>query len=765
MVEPLISAFERLRGLEVFGDYRRQAQTPQFLRYNVIYGFNGSGKSTLSRIFASLGAGERDGKLPAGEFTCRLSDGSRVGSEGGLEVTRDKVAVFNADFVEQNLDWNEDRALPVYIGSQQVELGKELEAKEAQIAKMAGELAAAMTREKEAYRAFTERKKSIAREIFEDTRPLNNAYNAGHLERDYSNRKFDRTTLDTGRLRELKSVVNQSEPKPALQELGSLPEGVPDLVVRASRLLGETVGTFSLAEVDDHPEMAGWIRQGFEYHESHSLETCLHCGNNLTQERREALAKAFDDRFERLVSSIDALAEKVGDAREWLRNRRPPSANDLSDDLTGRYSAAVATWGGVQDRLGDAFAALAEALELKRVRPNVPIEAGALPDADGFAELVLSASESLSAINDLIAEHNRHINKFSERQSAAREKLKDHHLTANEEEFWRLHHADSLASEERKALDANLKQSRYAAEEIRNRMWQHGPAAHEINRLARSYLGHGDLALEAQEEGYLIRRRGEAAGNLSEGEKTALALCYFLITLEADGRKLGDLAVVIDDPISSLDSKALNYAFNLIKQRCKGVGQLFLLTHNLQFLSASVKWLRKRTAEEVARDKQPSASFHYLDMRQDLETGRRRTDFTELPQYIRNYSSEYHFLFHLILKFENGDGGEQYFYLLPNALRKVLEIFLSFKIPGHAGLGNKINEMLQSPEDGLDLEQVAALERLIQAESHGDLIQLEGHTAPVIEEIHRMVDALFHLMKIYDRDHFERMKCLCEVKN
>jgi wobble nucleotide-excising tRNase len=138
--------------------------------------------------------------------------------------------------------------------------------------------------------------------------------------------------------------------------------------------------------------------------------------------------------------------------------------------------------------------------------------------------------------------------------------------------------------------------------------------------MIHSYLGHKELEIGTLEDGYQLRRNGRpVTGSLSEGEKTAIALCYFLSTVEAEGRKRKDLIVVVDDPISSLDTKALNYAFSIIKAALSDVGQLIILTHNLHFMNETKKWLKKKTEKEVGKDK-ATATLLFLDAVQDEGT-------------------------------------------------------------------------------------------------------------------------------------------------
>ncbi len=56
----MLTALERIDGLGVFDQYKKDGKISQFERFNVFYGMNGSGKTTLSRLFLSLNAGQND---------------------------------------------------------------------------------------------------------------------------------------------------------------------------------------------------------------------------------------------------------------------------------------------------------------------------------------------------------------------------------------------------------------------------------------------------------------------------------------------------------------------------------------------------------------------------------------------------------------------------------------------------------------------------------------------------------------------------------
>lgn len=119
----------------------------------------------------------------------------------------------------------------------------------------------------------------------------------------------------------------------------------------------------------------------------------------------------------------------------------------------------------------------------------------------------------------------------------------------------------------------------------------------EINRLLRAY-GYTNFKIvnsSTDENCYCIQREnGEMATNtLSEGEETFISFLYFMQYCKGstDPNKVSNKKVmVLDDPISSLDSTVLYIVSSIVKKLEKDirsnqgdVEQLFVLTHNVFF--------------------------------------------------------------------------------------------------------------------------------------------------------------------------------------
>lgn len=282
-----------------------------------------------------------------------------------------------------------------------------------------------------------------------------------------------------------------------------------------------------------------------------------------------------------------------------------------------------------------------------------------------------------------------------------------------------------------------------------------------INGLIAAYLGHGELTINPIDDGYELQRHGEPiVGVPSEGEKTAIAISYFLSSIEADNRKLKDVIVVIDDPVSSLDTKALNFACSLVRTRLDKAAQVFILTHNLQCMGEFRKAWKNRV--RPLPGKEPTATFLFIDVTIPEGQPRRSSTIVEMSKLLREYDSEYHFLFSHVLRFsEKPDAYDDHGYMIPNVMRRVLDVFLAFKAPGSGGLPSQLEKLcIDYPE--LNRDRLAGLERLAQVESHSDNVDdLLSFSSMTLEETRGAVAVLFEMMERVDGKHFERLKSLC----
>lgn len=144
-------------------------------------------------------------------------------------------------------------------------------------------------------------------------------------------------------------------------------------------------------------------------------------------------------------------------------------------------------------------------------------------------------------------------------------------------------------------------------------------------------------------------RDGKSAYNLSEGECSLIAFCYFIAKLEEPESKGKNLIIYIDDPISSLDGNHIFFVFSLIEsliakpiKNADGSNnyrykQLFISTHNLDFL----KYLKK-----ISIPNEKNGGYQSFV----IERNGGPSKLALMPAYLRDYITEFNYLFHQIYK-------------------------------------------------------------------------------------------------------------------
>jgi wobble nucleotide-excising tRNase len=752
-----------LKGAAVLADRSGASPCLDLKRFNLVYGFNGSGKSTLSRIFAALEHGKEQAGLPDGcTFEIEMVDGQKYSYPSNLAGLEKRVCVFNKDFIAANLHWETGEANPVfYIGVDQADSAAKMkpieDALPAARALHDGETRVLTEREK----AFTGFKKGMARNVSERLRQPSR-YEAPQFVADIE--KLGATTgdkLSDVDLDAATATCARSEPPAKVQPVEIPIDTMVEMIHAAFDLGPKTIGTIMVEDLTDHPQMVSWAKLGHEYHLGHDLDTCLYCANKISAERKQVLTDAFDDKFTQFVTELTTATHHAGQCLESLAVAKAaiPRAAQLSAEFQPPFETAAANLYAALDDVSPLLSSALDALKARKAAPTTAI-AVTLPPVSEVETRLRVLEQACSTVSGICDQHSAMVDDFIGHQKKARESIRRHFAAENAKAY--SDHTDLIA--EAKASEASAKarigQLETELADLRSKIQQHGPAAEKINALIKSYLGHGELSIVAVAEGYELHRHGAlVAGEPSEGEKTAIALCYFLSSLEAENRKIKDLIVVVDDPVSSLDTKAMNYACALVRNRLGDAAQVIVLTHNHHCLNELKKFWKG-----LARAKQPTATLKFIDVAIPTGAYLRSATIIELPKHLREYESEYHYLFEKVMSFEAAGAGHfDYAFMMPNVLRRVLEIFLAFKIPSNGNISDKL-KMLCSRHADLDQYRLNALERLSQVESHSDnLDDLISQSSMTIEESRDACASLMHLMEIVDGDHHTDLKNYCQV--
>jgi len=770
MPKLVFKSLRKIKNVGRFVDWSSDQELPKLRRFNLFYGFNGSGKTSIARILGDLGLppGERK-RLGTGRVTIDLDDESTVDEASDAQALRGRIFVFSIDFVRDNFKWNESTANPVfYLGEEQAELAEKLVALKDELAERSTEHVAALIAFGTADNTFQSFKRDKARQIGQAL-GIARQYNAASLAGDITGTYSVKDKLsDDERSAHQKLLLSTEEYQQIQLELPKS-VSVDSELKEVSKILAHVPDSEALKSLHPHEQMAGWVQTGAQYHVDNELDHCLHCYEPITAQVKSRLAALVEDETKVLLRQIDdnknALA-KANIALTGLLTGLPDPSLVVPlnrEDVRACAQTIRATVQAMTSRLGTA----AKALDAKVIQLGTAIAAPVNIDPNAASNDAKTVFAQFERLAELAAAHNAAAGEIHTTKQQAHTRLKREMLfdavTVYQDhcsEFEEKKAEVSKASDTLKILSQQIF-------ETQDLMKSHQQAAKHISNTVTRFLGHGELTVKPTDEGYSICRDNElVSGPLSEGERTAIAFCYFLVLLTAEGRKLEDLIVIVDDPISSLDSGALNYTASLVSAHLQKCGQGIVLTHNINFFHEIKKWLKRM---EAGRDpdgivKWKRAGLFYVSSKKDFSLGHRISSIEKLSKLLREYESEYHFLFFLIgTAAKDRSVSDEQSVLLPNAIRKALDTFLAFRHPSSSPIEEKAADLVKDT-GSFDKIRLASLLRLVQTESHGDSIADSTSFCPMTtEEANEACQNFMYYVSIVDPEHFRRMKDICDL--
>jgi wobble nucleotide-excising tRNase len=746
-----ITRFNHIKNHRIFQDFAWHSDLADFERYNLIYGWNGSGKSTLSNLFRCL---EKKEPLPEGDAELTISGKRHLLSGITKESILPQVRVFNRQFITANVfasDTSTSDLAPIYfLGEDSVEKQKRIQTLNAELASENKSLAKrqdSLTRGNAALETFCSDRAKEVKTLLRSSGT--NLYN------DYDKRVFKATSIKIAKLPDSSTKLLSDEEHAKLIHLkGSqakaelakllLPDpGLAEFTLRAKSLLKETAVSKTIATLLNNSAVARWVEQGILLHTAdNASKTCRFCDQLLPLSRVQELQSHFNDEYKKLVRKIDDELLAVSATVDKIRKLGLPEQATLYDHLAVSYKGRVGEW-QVFVQIIDAFAGtLISALSDKKARifEEVSLEVGEAPTWENGETI-------LREINKIIQQHNEQTEGFEASISAARRRLEEHQVASNLKDYKSKSNAIENDEKTLKHHRARVKEINEEIERLKLEIEEHRRPAEQLNEDLTIYLGHDQLKFKIKDAGYSLTREGVPASNLSEGERTAIAFLYFLKSLQDTKFELKKGVVVIDDPVSSLDSNALFSAFAFMKERTQDAGQLFVLTHNFAMFREVKHWLHKGLRGPDRKKRR----FYMLTPY--LADGHRYARLEPLDRLLRHHQSEYHYLFKKIHDEANKKGTRELadFYPLPNIARRLVESFLAFRYPASLEL---LDQMKSST---LDPTKRTRLYRFLNTYSHREVIEEQQHDLTLLAQTPQILLDLLEFMAIEDKKHFDEM--------
>lgn len=601
-------------------------------KINFVYGANGSGKTTLSNFISNF----EDSKYPECEIIWENSEPI-------------KTLVYNKEFRDKNFGKSSLKGVFTLGGATADEI-KEIDKKRAELE----EIKILDTEKKKTHdsqqerldattSAFTEKCWTDVYKKYEDSfkEAFKGSISKKEAFRDKLLSEFDTNSsaiVSPNELNQKSKIIFGKVPENiseisniVFDEIGVIEEGI----IWTTKIIGKS--DVDISKLIQKLNLNDWVNQGRSYLQDDDV--CPFCQQHtIADDFKKQLEDYFDKSFLDSTNQIKVksndyflLSQNLINELTQIENNQKNNPETKLD--VDKFSAYLKTFNAQ-------FVSNKELLSNKIKEPSRSIE-------------LISTKEQLENIKGIIKQANLEIKKHNE--IVKNYQMEKKNLIASiwkyvaesyksEIETYRKQ-SDGLAkgikklNEEYLAKKVEYKTLNDEIKDLTKNVTSVQPTVDEINRLLKSYgfLNFEITPSEKELNHYQIKREDGtlAEETLSEGEITFLTFLYFLqLTKGAtDENKITDKKIlVIDDPISSLDSNILFVVSTLIKNITQdiknnigNIQQLILLTHNVYF-HKEVSFIDgrnngdKNTFYWIVRKKNKISTFNAYEMNNPIQT-------------------------------------------------------------------------------------------------------------------------------------------------
>ncbi|MBB6698478.1 AAA family ATPase [Clostridium algidicarnis] len=435
---------------------------------------------------------------------------------------------------------------------------------------------------------------------------------------------------------------------------------------------------------------SSWLHQGIKYLNK-SDNICPFCQKEtINSDFKEQLELFFDTKYTQSIDNMKSKLQELNGLVGSIITRLKENIEKTDEVKIGQLNIEIydTLLSELETRLENANNKINEKIR----SPEIKISWKSLGDlVNEFKSLLLEANEKIN-------NNNRLVLKFAEEQKQLIDDVwlycineSDSLIESYEKSMDGINKALNSMDESKKNAESKIKELDNEIKERSENLSSIQPTVDQINNMLKSY-GFNSFHIEPYEDEdteqlnkyRIMRDDGSiAANNLSEGESTFLIFLYFMQLTKGSINKdeiHKKKILVIDDPISSLDSNVLYLVSAMVKDLIRkiknnqsDVHQLFLFTHNVYF-HKEVSFIDGRTKESgdvnywIIRKNEGISRIHEYGMKNPITT-----------------------TYELLWK-ELREDGNISFTSIQNTMRRILENYFSM-------LGNKRDEHLISKFD------------------------------------------------------------------
>ena len=690
----MIEKFISIKNIGRFRDCSPRGDVT-FRRLTLLFAENGRGKTTLCAIFRSLNTGQHEfiserktlGANGPASVQIRLVGNTVSFSNGAWNTTYSDIAIFDSVFIHDNVyagdyvDHDHKKNLyRVIVGTQGVQLAKQIEDLDGKIRKANTEI--------------NTKKNAVSRTVPYGVKI--DAYLAWQPVADVDNKIQQKSAEISSRQRALdKAAEIQSKNLLAKITLPAFPSDFLTILAKQLTDITADAETHVRQQIADHQMgVSGetWLSQGLGYIAN---DQCPFCGQDISvNDLIAAYRSHFNATYKALKKEVAQLSQQVTDAIGDL------SLNAVQQDISGNLALAE-FWKQFTeldlpdlqiDETRKKYATLHKlASALAQKKQQTPTEA--VSPNDEFR----SALESVNALQKLVDTYNSAVDACNARISELKASVQDGgsintlktelaELEAKKKRFDQDVLQSCKAYQDSLAVKIVLEQQKEAVKEQLDRYCESILQTYE--QAINTYLDQFNAGFRITNSRHLytggtpsshyqieINNTAIDLGDsrthsgtpcfktaLSSGDRSALALAFFLAALMQDPQ-VANKIVVLDDPFTSLDRFRRTCTQQLIRKVASIARQVVVLSHDPNFL-------------KLIWDGYPPADVKVLQLYRNGDNtmiGECDIEAETQSTYIKNYST--------LLNFYRDRAGTPMD--VARSIRPFLEGMLRAHFPGH----------------------------------------------------------------------------------
>lgn len=552
-------------------------------KVNYVYGGNGVGKTTISNYMNTLANTDSNSEY---DFSNCSSD----------YTTEEEIFVYNQSYLENVIV---EKHIPGIFS-----LGKDVKAYEEQLEELEGDKSRKqgkldnaiqnLSSSKEEFQAAENRFIEYLWEIYRDKKrnlffvfDKTAFYHRNNKTRFYKQYNDDKQHYEKllpqlseeDLIRRTEKVYDSELSSEQLIPQFEIKVDGNDFSIFKEAIVGKEDLDFS--ELINSLEIQDWVSTGTDIINEHHLSQCPMCQRKLSDNIVENLENYFDSTYtskiEQLNRSINIYKDSYSELKAYI------------EKIKDNYFLNRATLTELEFKLESINHKNEKIIDSKQSSPSTKQE------LENFEEVLKTLHTIIEEANLSINKHNDIVNNREESKKKVIEEAKIHFFMLTNMNLKSYLDDIKKKNSTKEGLTTYIKNTKKEIKEldeeinkIKDKIAGIEFTANDMNNQLKLYGFHNFYIEAVDDTQYsLVRDNGELVKNsLSEGEKTFISFLYFYHTIikDKDTRKI----VVIDDPISSLDSSILYVVSSIIKQLVWkredfNIEQIIISTHNTYF--------------------------------------------------------------------------------------------------------------------------------------------------------------------------------------